>query len=94
MNFYVVLPEKVSIYNRLLKIITVFSLINRISKCNIILELLTGGSFGIEASVATVLFCLVISFIILKKAIINNQIIVPMWQRKKISATADLSQTA
>jgi len=57
-------------------------------------EWLTGGDFGVEASVATVLFCLVISFIILKKAITSDQIIAPMWRRKKISATPDLSQTA
>lgn len=57
-------------------------------------EWLTGGIFGIEASVAAVLFCLVIAFILLKKVVRDNQVIAPLWQRKKVRLQSDLPQTA
>ncbi len=52
-------------------------------------EWLTGGTFGVEASVAGVLICLVAAVFILKMAIKNNQILTPMWQRKRIPHLSD-----
>lgn len=44
---------------------------------------LTGGSFGIEASPFTVIFGLLISLFLLKKAFADDQLILPLWHKKK-----------
>lgn len=44
---------------------------------------ITGGGFGIEASVIFVLLSLVVGLIILKMTIAKNQIVLPLWKRKK-----------
>ncbi len=54
-------------------------------------EWLTGGTFGVEASVAAVLLCLAAALIILKMAIKNNQILTPMWQRRGVSPLPDFA---
>lgn len=43
---------------------------------------ITGGSFGIEASVVFVLLSLCVGLFILKKAMQNHQIVPPLWKRK------------
>jgi membrane protease YdiL (CAAX protease family) len=48
---------------------------------------LTGGPFGIEASVLTVIFCLAVWFILLKKSVVSQKIIAPQWKRRKIKQT-------
>lgn len=48
-------------------------------------EWLTGGEFGIEASVLAVLLCLSAGLILLKKSADYNQIILPRWIRKRQS---------
>lgn len=57
-------------------------------------EWLTGGSFGIEASVAAVLLCLIIAIIILKKAVRDNQILAPIWVRKRDTSDSELLQAS
>ncbi len=54
-------------------------------------EWLTGGTFGVEASVAAVLLCLIAAAFILKMAINNNQILAPMWQRKEARPRSDIA---
>ena len=44
-------------------------------------EWITGGKFGIEASVISILILLIIGIIILKKAIEKNQLVLPAWKR-------------
>jgi membrane protease YdiL (CAAX protease family) len=44
-------------------------------------EWVTGGKFGIEASVIIILIWFVIGLIILKKAIERNQLVIPAWKR-------------
>ncbi|MCP4706105.1 MAG: CPBP family intramembrane metalloprotease [candidate division Zixibacteria bacterium] len=56
-------------------------------------EWITGGAFGIEASVVAVLLCLVVAVIILKKAVQSNQIIAPIWQGKRLISDSGLSPT-
>lgn len=46
-------------------------------------EWITGGKFGVEASVISILFLLIVGLIILKKAIENNQLVLPVWKRNK-----------
>jgi len=45
-------------------------------------EWITGGSFGIEASYVAILITLIVGIIVLKKAIDNNQLVLPFWKRK------------
>ena len=45
---------------------------------------LTGGDFGTEASILTVVFCLAIGVIILRLAIKRGQVVSPAWRRKKL----------
>jgi membrane protease YdiL (CAAX protease family) len=47
---------------------------------------LTGGDFGTEASVLTVVFCLVIGVILLRLAIKRGQLVRPAWRRPKLEA--------
>lgn len=51
-------------------------------------EWVTGGSFGIEASVIAVAMSVVIGYVILRKAITSNQILAPRWRRRVAPATA------
>lgn len=44
---------------------------------------LTGGEFGTEGSVITVILCLAAGIILLKMAIGKNQVVKPAWKRKK-----------
>lgn len=44
---------------------------------------LTGGEFGIEASVLTVLMGLILAWVLCKKAISDDQIILPAWRVRK-----------
>jgi len=46
-------------------------------------ETLTGGIFGIEASILTVIICLAVGIIILRKAIASGQLVKPSWARKR-----------
>ena len=46
-------------------------------------EWITGGKFGIEASVVSILILFIIGIIILKKAIEKNQLVLPVWKRVK-----------
>ncbi len=57
-------------------------------------EWLTGGVFGIEASVTAVLLCLAVGLFILKKAVQTKQIMSPVWRRKKILLEFDFLGTA
>ena len=50
-------------------------------------EWVTGGSFGIEASVITVALSVVVGYVILKKATTNNQFLAPKWRRRVTPAT-------
>jgi membrane protease YdiL (CAAX protease family) len=45
---------------------------------------LTGGSFGIEASVLAVLLNLGVGLVILKKAIHNRMVVQPVWKRRPL----------
>ena len=45
---------------------------------------ITGGSFGIEASYIAIFMSLLVGLIIFKGAIQKNQIVKPLWVRKKI----------
>ncbi len=56
-------------------------------------EWLTGGIFGIEASVVAVLLCLVVGLFILKKAVQTKQSISPVWRRKKIFSESGFPET-
>lgn len=44
---------------------------------------LTGGNFGVEASLVTVLLGLIISWFLLKKVLQDDQVILPAWLQKK-----------
>ena len=46
-------------------------------------EWITGGKFGIEASIISTLILFVLGLIILKKAIEKNQLVLPVWKRNK-----------
>jgi membrane protease YdiL (CAAX protease family) len=46
-------------------------------------EWITGGKFGIEASVIVILIWFIIGLIILKIAIEKNQLVLPVWKRNK-----------
>lgn len=45
-------------------------------------ELLTGGKFGMEASIVALLICTTVGFVFLCMAINRGQIVKPVWQRK------------
>lgn len=47
---------------------------------------ITGGAWGIEASVISVTLNVLIGLFILKKAIDNGQLVLPMWKRNKIES--------
>ena len=44
---------------------------------------LTGGEFGVEASLQAVIFCLIAGAVILKLAIAKGQLVKPVWRRHK-----------
>jgi hypothetical protein len=44
---------------------------------------ITGGSFGIEASYIGILLCLIVGVYFIMKAIKANQIVQPVWIRKR-----------
>lgn len=46
-------------------------------------EWITGGEFGIEASVLTILIGLILSWVLYKKAVKDDQIILPAWRVRK-----------
>ncbi|OGU58159.1 MAG: hypothetical protein A2V66_12150 [Ignavibacteria bacterium RBG_13_36_8] len=48
-------------------------------------EWITGGAWGIEASYIAIALCLLIGICIFKKAIDNNQLVLPVWRRNKLS---------
>ena len=48
-------------------------------------EWLTGGAFGVEASVMTPILCCILGIIFLRKALLNQQLVRPMWVRKRES---------
>ena len=48
-------------------------------------EILTGGSFGLEASVVSIFICLFISVCFIQLAIIEKKIVSPVWKRKFVS---------
>lgn len=45
---------------------------------------ITGGAWGIEASIVSVTINVLIGFFILKKAIDKGQLVLPMWKRNKL----------
>jgi len=47
-------------------------------------EILTGGSFGLEASIVSIVICLFISYIFIQLSIIEKKIVLPAWKRKKL----------
>jgi membrane protease YdiL (CAAX protease family) len=49
-------------------------------------EWITGGAFGIETSFIAVFLSVVVGLVVLKVALDKNQIVVPFWKRKKITA--------
>ena len=46
-------------------------------------EWVTGGKFGIEASIISILILFILGLLMLKKAIENNQLVLPAWKRNK-----------
>lgn len=48
-------------------------------------EILTGGSFGLEASVVSVVISLVISYYFIQLSIIEKKIVLPAWKRRKLT---------
>jgi membrane protease YdiL (CAAX protease family) len=49
-------------------------------------DIITGGSFGLEASIISVVVCLFISWYFIQLSIIEKKIVLPSWKRKKIAA--------
>jgi membrane protease YdiL (CAAX protease family) len=47
-------------------------------------EILTGGSFGLEASIVSIVICLFISYYFIQLAIIEKKIVLPVWKRNKL----------
>jgi membrane protease YdiL (CAAX protease family) len=52
-------------------------------------EWLTGGAFGIEASVMTPVLCIVVGLVFLKKAINCGQVVRPAWVRQSRAETRE-----
>lgn len=48
-------------------------------------DILTGGSFGLEASVISIVICLFISFYYIQLSIIDKKIVQPVWKRRKLT---------
>jgi hypothetical protein len=48
-------------------------------------DILTGGSFGLEASVVSIVVCLFISYYFIQLAIIEKKIVLPAWKRRKLA---------
>jgi len=44
---------------------------------------ITGGEFGVEASVITLALGLILSFILLKKVLNDDQVVLPSWRKRK-----------
>jgi membrane protease YdiL (CAAX protease family) len=51
-------------------------------------ELLSGGGFGIEASLLTVVICLVAAIAVLRLAIRRGHVVPPFWRRRRTSGEA------
>jgi membrane protease YdiL (CAAX protease family) len=51
-------------------------------------EILTGGAFGIEASLLTVILCVVVAAFVLRRAIRRGHLVRPSWRREKVPAPA------
>ncbi|MFH2035330.1 MAG: type II CAAX endopeptidase family protein [Candidatus Zixiibacteriota bacterium] len=48
-------------------------------------ELLSGGNFGVEASILTVIFCLIVWAYYMRKVILAKNYIQPLWKREALS---------
>ncbi|MCB0516127.1 MAG: type II CAAX endopeptidase family protein [Chitinophagales bacterium] len=46
-------------------------------------EWITGGSFGAEASIIAIVLCTATGFLVLRKAFLEKQFVLPRWRRKK-----------
>ena len=55
-------------------------------------EWFTGGAFGIEASYIVVILTAAAGIFILYKAVKKNQIVPPLWKRKKPAVAASISE--